>query len=215
MQQKRWLSVVPHHQIHETVVIEIGKSHATAHVRRLHPTAGLPARFDELSVAFIVKQRIELLVAYPWHGLLDLGIDVTIRDERVQPAMVVIVAEGYAHGGHNLGVAGHRHTSGKADFFERAVVFVVIEVGVEPVVGDENIRPAVVVVVGRAHREILAPRLVDFRRARHVGEGAIAFMMIEHVGTPRVRFGGTTAAYGAEITAARILGCEAHVTAHV
>ena len=61
-----------------------------------------------------------------------------------------------------LPLAGSGHAADRADFVELAVVLVVVEVGVEAVVGDEEIGPAVVVVVGGADGEILAVGLEDF-----------------------------------------------------
>jgi len=93
MQQERRPSVVSYHQIHEPVIVEINERDSTDHVRRLQPTAGFLARFDELPVAFVVKLGVELLVVDIRHGLLDLGIDVAICDEQIQPSIVVIVEE--------------------------------------------------------------------------------------------------------------------------
>jgi len=88
--------VVSYHQLHEPVVVEIGECDSTAHLCRLQSTVCFLARFDELPVAFVVKQGVELLVVDLWHGLFDLGIDVAIGYEQIQPAIIVVVEEATA-----------------------------------------------------------------------------------------------------------------------
>src|SRR5437870_6129697 len=80
-----------------------------------------------------------------------------------------------------------------ANLFERAVVLVVIEIGLNTVVGHKEIGPAVVVIISRADRKILTLWLINFGRYRNVGECAISVVVIERVRTATI-FAGRTAA---------------------
>ena len=106
------------------------------------------------------------------------GIDVHVtRDEQIEPAVAVVVAEARAgrpaarHDAHALGDVG-----------ERAVAIVAIE-AVGPVVRDVEVRPAVVVDV--AGRDAEAPSFVrDAGAIGDVGELEVA-IVAEERGAPR------------------------------
>src|SRR5271170_3352399 len=71
-----------------------------------------------------------------------------MRDEIAETAGVIVVGEVDAHGAEALAVAAEGYAGEQADVGERAVVIVVIEVAGDGVVGDKEVGPAVVVVVG-------------------------------------------------------------------
>src|SRR6266849_2805646 len=58
-----------------------------------------------------------------------------------------------------------------------------IEIGTEPVVGDEQIGPAVVIVVGGANGKILTFGLVDLGLDGNVGESSVSIVVVENVAT--------------------------------
>ena len=100
-----------------------------------------------------------------------IRILLEVGDEEIERAVVVVVAEGNAHCGHGAAARGKRHAADGADFVELAIALVVVEVGVQAVVGDEEIGPTVIVVISGAYGKILALGLEDFG-ARCVPPGA-------------------------------------------
>ena len=123
----------------------------------------------------------------------------------VKLAIIVIITQRDAHGGHDFASPGEGHPGEQADFVESAVVLVMVEVCIEPIVGDEQVGPAIVIVVSSAHRKILAFGLVDPCRRRHVGESTISIVVVENVGTAFVDGGRTIRADVDEITVARAI----------
>jgi hypothetical protein len=57
-------------------------------------------------------------------------------------------------------------------------VLVAVEIGVETVVGNEQIRPAIVIVIGGAYGKIFAFRLIDISFVGYVGESSITIIMV-------------------------------------
>src|SRR5216684_5914736 len=114
-----------------------------------------------------------------------------IRDIQVEPAIVIVVAKRDTHGSHGAAARRESHTAEQPNFVERPIVFIMVEIGIQSVVGHEQVRPAIVIVVGGSHREILTFRLVDPRYRRCVGEGSIAIIVIENVSGTFVNAGWT------------------------
>ena len=83
-------------------------------------------------------------------------------------------------------------------------MLVVVEVSAEPVVGDEQVGPAIVIVVAGADGKILAFGLVDFRFDRDVGESAVTIIVIERVRAAAVSAGRATALHSAQIAVAPV-----------
>src|SRR6266849_1431162 len=138
VQQKRRISIVCHQYVHTAGVIEVGKSYAAAHVGRLEPGTGRLRCLHELAIAFIVKQRIELLEVNLGGSLLYLRINVTVGDEQVQPAIVIVIEEASAETKHPPG--GARYPRPIADLVKRAFSIVVPKViGVVLEISDEQI----------------------------------------------------------------------------
>ena len=88
-----------------------------------------------------------------------IGTALPVRYVQVEPAIVVVVAKRDAHPSHDLAVACDCHAADECSLLEGAVVLVVKEVCEDAVVGDENVRPTVIIVVRRANGEVLAVRL--------------------------------------------------------
>ncbi len=126
VEQKRRISVVCHNHIHESIVIEIGKSDSTTHVGSFKARTGQLANFSEFAVPFVVEQRIDLLVMSPRRGLLNLGIDMAVGDKNIQPTIVVIIEETSAETEH---IACRPRDAGLiADLVKKSFVFVVPKV---------------------------------------------------------------------------------------
>ncbi len=81
VQEHRWVSIVCHHHIHMAGVIEICECYTTAHVRRLKPGACRFRCLEEFAIAFVVKQRIQLLEVNLRRRLFYFWIDMAIRNE--------------------------------------------------------------------------------------------------------------------------------------
>src|SRR6266581_7483078 len=103
-----------------------------------------------------------------------IGGSLEIRNIEVELAIVVVVAQRNAHRRHDRSPRRYRHPGGKADFFESTVVLIVVEISIQAVVGHEQVRPSIVVVIRCLHGKILAFRLMDPRRFRDIAEGAVA-----------------------------------------
>ncbi len=74
VQQQGRVSIVGYDHVHEAVIIEIGKSHASANMGCLKAPAGHFGSLYEFAVPFIVKQRVDLLIVNLRSGLFDFGI---------------------------------------------------------------------------------------------------------------------------------------------
>ena len=122
-----------------------------------------------------------------------VGRPLEVGDVEIEPAVVVIISERNAHGRHHSSLGGQGHATHNSDLFERSIALVMVEIGIEAIVGNEQIRPAVVVIVGGPDGKILALRLIDLRAGSHIGEGAVTIVVIERVWTAPVNTGSTTA----------------------
>src|SRR5262249_47006081 len=64
-------------------------------------------------------------------------------------------------------------------FGERPIAIVAVEIRLDAVVGDKQVRPAVVVKIESADRQVLPLRLINLRGLRHVRECAVAIVVIK------------------------------------
>src|SRR5436305_13918051 len=125
MQQQGRVSIVGYDHVHEPIIIEIGKSNASADMGCLKASTGQLGSLYELAVPFIVKQRVDLLIVNLRGGLFDFGIDVAISNEQVQPFIVVVIekaptkAEHVARGARDAGLI--------TDFVEKSLAVVMPE----------------------------------------------------------------------------------------
>src|SRR5216683_2830090 len=84
--------------------------------------------------------------------------------EQIEPAIAIVVRDGGAHAGLLAPVIIKRRARNNGDIGERAVVIVVVQDAGGAVASDENVRPAVVVIVERGNTEgIVAVGLIDAR----------------------------------------------------
>src|SRR6185369_11040668 len=161
--------------------------------------AGLVADFVEKALAVILPDVVR--------GPLKIG------DVQIEPAVVIEISQRDAHGRHGDALSGKGHAAVQSDFPEGAVVLVVVEVSAEPVVGDEQVGPTIVVVVAGAYGKIFAFGLVDFGLDTNVGEGPVAVIVIERVRTAAIRTGRATALHSAQVAIAPV--AHVNVTADV
>src|SRR6476661_536812 len=152
--------------------------------------AGLVADFVEKALAVILPDVIR--------GPLKIG------DVQIEPAVVIEISQRDAHGRHGDALSGKGHAAVQSDFLEGAIVLVVVEVSAEPVVGDEQFGPAIVVVVAGAYGKILALGLVDFGLDTDVGEGPVTVIVVKRVRAAAIRTGRSTALHSSQIAIAPV-----------
>src|SRR6266852_3580071 len=68
-----------------------------------------------------------------------------------------------------------------------------LDLRINVAVGNEQVQPAVVVIISSADRKILALRLQEPGFRRHIGESTVAIVVVESVRTPPVFARRTTA----------------------
>src|ERR1700758_5299381 len=90
-----------------------------------------------------------------------------------------------------------------------------VEICVQAVVRDENVRPAVVIVIACADGKILAFGLIDLCHLGHIRERAITVVVIENVWTAPVRLWRTTAAHPAQLAVTLAVRAQGHVTPYI
>ena len=80
-----------------------------------------------------------------------------VRDQKVQPAVVIIVAHSDTHGRLSPSLPVDRTSGFKGDFFKRSVTFVAPEKIGDGVICHVNVRPSVVVVIDPSHAKPVGP----------------------------------------------------------
>src|SRR5258708_8361129 len=130
-----------------------------------------------------------------------VGIFLKIGDKKVEPAIVIVVSQRDAHGCHGIAETIQPHPRIHPDFGELPVVFVVEEVCGKSVIGDEQVRRAVVIVIGSAHGKVLA-LLGDSRGGRYIRKRSVAVVVVENIRGALVSNRRTTRAYSGEIAVA-------------
>ena len=128
--------------VQPAVVVVVKKpSSETKHRKSGTSDAGLCTHVPKTAFTVVMKDVIRRLLK--------------IRNEQIKPAIVIVIAQRNAHRCHSVAETRQAHSRGHPDFAEFSVV-IVEQVGGQPVIGYEQVWPAVVVVVGGAHGEVLA-----------------------------------------------------------
>ena len=144
---------------------------------------GLAAHFAEPAGAEVVVEVGVIVGSHRQAEVIghDLGeVAAVVADEDIEPAVVVVVPE---HAGEAVRRPDDPQLGGDVD--ERAVALVAIEPGGAFHVRDEQVEPAVVVVV--APGRPLRPSIVlDAGRGGDVDERAVSLVVIEPAVVPRV-----------------------------
>src|SRR2546430_6877083 len=74
-----------------------------------------------------------------------------IRDDNVRATVIVVIAEVGPHHCKRFAVLIVGNACGKADFDERAISVVVVQEARHRIVGDKDVREAVVVIIGKRY----------------------------------------------------------------
>ena len=102
-----------------------------------------------------------------------------VADDQALPAGAVVVGGVDAHAGARHAGLVERHAGRDADVGERAVLLVLVEAVRLRVVGDEQVEPAVAVVIEQRDAERLRGRVVEAGSLRRVLERAVAAVAVE------------------------------------
>src|SRR5713226_1149650 len=125
-------------QVLPAVVVEVFQADTPAGTAGGECTeAGFKASIGERAIAIIVVEAVDFAGQL---GNDDVGL-----------AVVVVILKDSAHAGKWLAVGGERGAGFESALGERSVAVVVEEKLLHAVVGDEDVREAVVVVVGEGH----------------------------------------------------------------
>src|SRR5258708_18432928 len=171
------LDVVQHvalgdEQVLPAVVVEVFHANApsgTAGGERAE--AGFKPLIGERASAIVVVEAID----FPGQlGNDDVGL-----------AVVIVVLKDSAHAGKRLAIGGERGAGFESALRERSIAVVVEEELLHAVVGDENVREAVVVIIGEGHAQSAALLGSDAGFLANVFEGAVATIAIKKVGSSR------------------------------
>jgi len=150
------------------VVVHVKKTAAPAEILRVLAEAGLIGGVLEIGAAEIVVER--------------RGVAGKIGFDEIEIAVEIVIGGGDAHAGLGLAVGAERAAGFESDVREGAVLFVLIERAGGGIVGDVNVRPAVIVEIGSEHAEAVgAVGVEDAGFFGDIGEGAVAIVVIENI----------------------------------
>ena len=122
---------------------------------------------------FVHEQAVAFVVIQPQHLVGE------VADQQVRPAGAVVVGGVHAHGAARHAVFAERHAGRHAFFGERAVAVVAVQLVGLRIVGDEQIRPAVAVVIEHRDAQRLAGGIADAGLLGHILELAVAQIVIQ------------------------------------
>src|SRR6266851_5470037 len=159
---------VAEEDVRPAVVVHVKKTAAPAEILGVLAEAAQVGGVLEIRAAEIVIKR--------------RGIASEIRFDEIEIAVEIVIGGGDAHAGLRLAVGAESAARFDGDVGESAVFFVLIERAGRGIVGDVNVRPAVVVEIGGEHAEAEgAVGLQDAGFFADVGEGAVAVVVVENV----------------------------------
>src|SRR5207249_8309283 len=167
--------------VETAVVIDVANGHAAAQPRLAENDARCSGNVDELFTGVAQKKHGFAVMEI---GIADLdGVKiVALGDQEILPTVIVVVEEAYAPSGVGHGDASD---AGREAVVGESRVAVVLVEGVALVgkVRNDQIRPAVIIIVGEidAHTGEGAAVAVDgdFGEEAHFFKGSVAFVVIE------------------------------------
>src|ERR1700722_12554813 len=116
VQKSGWIAIVGDDHVDVAVVVEIGERDTAGGPRGKRVEAALRGDFGEFAAHLVMEQRVVLFVERAGGDLLDLGIDVAVADEYVEPTVVVVVEKATAKAEDLF--RGERDAGLVADFVE-------------------------------------------------------------------------------------------------
>jgi len=150
------------------VVVEIKKAATPAEILRVLAEAPLEGGVLKIRPAEIVVERGRVAS--------EIGLD------EIEVAVKIVIGRGDAHAGLGLAISAQRAASFERNVGENAVPLILIERACRGIVGDIDVRPAIVVEIGSEHAEAVGPAgFEDAGFFADVGEGAVAVVVVENV----------------------------------
>src|SRR5947208_7266775 len=104
-----------------------------------------------------------------------------VRDDNVGATVIVVVAEVSPHPCKRFAVLIVGNACRKADFGERAISVVVVQEARHRIVGDKDVREAVVVIIGKRYPQSFAFRVSNASLRGNVGKCSVPIIVIEDV----------------------------------
>src|SRR3989440_2356885 len=197
-----WIDVaVSDENIEPGVIVHIKKAGAPAYKRVAGLSdAGSPAHVVESLLAHIAIERVGLLLK--------------MRDEETEAAAVVVIAPVYSHVAELHSFAAESYAGNHPHVRKGAVVVVVVEIVGNGIVGDQEVRPAIVVVIDPHDAEaVVADLIMDAGLDGNFLKGAVAAIVIEEVALPLQAPG--TALHQDAFEAAELIAAELRQVVHV
>ena len=105
-----------------------------------------------------------------------------VGNEQVQRAIVVVVRKNRAHRGRSIPIGSVGYALLDRDVGESAVVVVVIQIAFHLIVGDVDVRPAIIVVVAHGHSHSASSGIGDSGFFGNIGKRAVAIVVKQAVG---------------------------------
>src|SRR5229473_2372588 len=154
--------------VRPAVIVHVEKAAAPAEILRMLAEAALVGAVLEIRAAKIVVERGR--------------VASKICFDEIEIAVEIVIGGGDAHAGLGLAVGAESAARFQGDVYEGAVLFVLIQRAGGGVVGNVNVRPAIVVEISGEHAEAeSAVSLEDAGFFADVGEGSVAVVVIENV----------------------------------
>src|SRR6266849_6624216 len=169
---------------HAAIVPQIADRQSARRTHRRNPRPRIGGNIGEFPVAVVVIQNLRLFEIAAEVLAVHFGVDVTVGQEQIGPAVVVNIEK---HDAPAKILRVQAETGGESFVVERGVAIVVVESrGIVGKICLEQIEPAIAIVVrdGGAHAGLLAPVIIK-RRARNNGdvrESAVVIVMVENAG---------------------------------
>src|SRR5260370_8730769 len=70
-----------------------------------------------------------------------------IRDIKIEPAIVVVIAKRDTHGSHGTAACSEGHAAEEPNFIKITIVFIMVETGIQPTVRPQSVTPPHSIVV--------------------------------------------------------------------
>ena len=136
---------------------------------------------DARASRHVLKETLSLRPVQPDHLVVEIG------DGEAGAAGVVEVSRVDPHARPRLAIVAERDAGCERDVPEAAVALIAIELVRLCVVGDEDVRPAVLIVIEQRDTERLRAGVEDAAGRGHVLEGAVAAIAEQPAGLAAVR----------------------------
>jgi hypothetical protein len=109
----------------------------------------------------------------------EVQFELQVRDVHIQPAVPVHIRGVDSHARFIAAILTCGHPGNEGNIFERTIMLVEKEEIRPRVVGDGDVRPAVIVEIREHHTHTLRFRLADTRPIAHIRERSVMIVVIQ------------------------------------